>query len=278
MYSAKILKDSLATCGSRLTTMEVTFPRIMLAEFNTHRVKSRNSASSRAIPVEKMIKRVTDDCFIPIYWGKNEKGMQANSELSISEQIEANEIWIEARDNAINSVRKLLNIGVHKQIANRLLEPFMWQTVICSATSWDNFFNLRCDKDAQPEIRKIATMMQDIYNSNTPNSNLLKTLNWHLPLIEDDEFVELIKLFTIENIKKICVGRCARVSYLTHDGKRDPLADIELADRLLLSGHMSPFEHAAIGLDSNIQCGNFTGWKQYRKFIPNESIFNEKIN
>jgi thymidylate synthase ThyX len=273
MYSAKILKDSMSKSGSRLTTMEVSFPRMVLAEFNTHRIKSRNSASSRAIPVEKMIKRVTDDCFIPIYWGKNEKGMQANSELSISEQIEANKIWLEARDNAINSVKQLLNIDVHKQIANRLLEPFMWQTVICSATSWDNFFNLRCDKDAQPEIKKIAIMMQELYNSNIPNSDLSKTLDWHLPLIEDDEFTELIKSFTIENIKKICVGRCARISYLTHDGIRDHQADIDLANKLLTSGHMSPFEHVAIGLDSNIQCGNFTGWKQYRKFITNESIF-----
>lgn len=273
MYSAKILKDSLAPCGSRLTTMEVTFPRIVLAEYNTHRVYSRNSASSRAIPVEKMIKRVVDNPFLPLVWGKNQKGMSAEFELSITEQDQANKIWLSARDSMVNHVQQLLNIGVHKQIANRLLEPFMWQTVICSATSWDNFFNLRCDKDAQPEIRKIAEMMRDLYYSVQPNSDLSKTFNWHLPLVEDDEFDDLLKSFTIDDIKKICVGRCARVSYLTHDGKRDPLADIELASRLLISGHMSPFEHAAKALTSNIQCGNFSGWKQYRKFIPNESVF-----
>lgn len=273
MFSAKILKDSMAKCGSRLTTMEVTIPRIVLAEFNTHRVFTRNSASSRAIPVEKMIKRVTEDCFTPLYWGKNEKGMQANYELSIIEQEEANEIWLEARDNAIVSIKKLLKIGVHKQIANRLLEPFMWQTIIVSGTYWDNFFNLRRHADAQPEIRKPAMMMYELYNSSIPNTDLSKTFNWHLPLVEDDEVGDLLKSFTINEIKKICVGRCARISYLTHDGKRDPLADIELADRLLTSGHMSPFEHAAIGLTSNIQCGNFSGWKQYRKFLPNEDVF-----
>lgn len=273
MFSAKILKDSMAKCGSRLTTMEVTIPRIVLAEFNTHRVFTRNSASSRAIPVEKMIKRVTEDCFTPLYWGKNEKGMQANYELSIIEQEEANEIWLEARDNAIVSIKKLLKIGVHKQIANRLLEPFMWQTIIVSGTYWDNFFNLRRHADAQPEIRKPAMMMYELYNSSIPNTDLSKTFNWHLPLVEDDEVGDLLKSFTINEIKKICVGRCARISYLTHDGKRDPLADIELADRLLTSGHMSPFEHAAIGLTSNIQCGNFSGWKQYRKFLPNENVF-----
>ena len=273
MYSAKILKDSIAKCGVRLTTMEVTIPRIVLAEFNTHRVFTRNSASSRAIPVDKMIKRVTEDCFTPLYWGKNEKGMQATSELSITEQDEANEIWLEARDNAIVSVKKLLKIGVHKQIANRLLEPFMWQTIIVSGTYWDNFFNLRMHPDAQPEIRKPAMMMYDLYNSSIPNADLSKTFNWHLPLVEDDEIGDLLKSFTIDEIKKICVGRCARISYLTHDGKRDPLADIQLAERLLFSGHMSPFEHAAISLTSNIQCGNFNGWKQYRKFLPNENVF-----
>ncbi len=278
MYSAKILKDSLASCGSRLTTMEITFPRIVLAEFNTHRIKSKNSASSRAIPVEKIIKKVNENIFIPVYWGKNQKGMSAEYELSITEQNEANQIWIEAKDNAVNSVRKLLNIGVHKQIANRLLEPFMWQTVICSATSWENFFNLRCDKDAQPEIRKIAIMMCDLYNSTTPNSNLSETFNWHLPLIDTKEFIDLLKLYSLDDIKKICVGRCARVSYLTHDGIRDPQADIDLANRLLTSGHMSPFEHSAMGLDSNVQCGNFTGWKQYRKYLPNEDIFRKSKN
>jgi len=273
MYSAKILKDSLSFCGSRLTTMEITFPRIVLAEANTHRNWSRNSASSRAIPSEKIIKRVLEDPFLPVYWGKNQKGMQAECELSVTEQSEANEVWVGARDNAVNSVKKLLNIGVHKQIANRLLEPFMWQTVICSATTWDNFFNLRCHPDAQPEIRHIAKMMRELYYSVTPNNDLSKTFNWHLPLVDDDEFNDLIKIFSLDGIKKICVGRCARVSYLTHDGIRDPQADIDLANKLLISGHMSPFEHAAKGLSSNLQYGNFSGWKQFRKYIPNEDIF-----
>jgi len=273
MYSAKILKDSLAPCGSRLTTMEITFPRIVLAEANTHRDWSRNSASSRAIPSEKIIKRVLEDPFLPVYWGKNQKGMQADSELSISEQEEACTVWLSARDSMVEHVKKLLNVGVHKQIANRLLEPFMWQTVIVSATTWDNFFNLRCDKDAQPEIRKIAIMMKELYDSTVPNSDLSLTFNWHFPLIETEEFIELYKTFSFEDIKKICVGRCARVSYLTHDGKRDPQADIDLANKLLSSGHMSPFEHAAEGLTSNLRRGNFTGWMQYRKYIPNENIF-----
>lgn len=273
MYSAKILKDSLAASGSRLTTMEITFPRIVLAELNTHRICSRNSASSRAIPSEKIIKRVMQDPFLPVYWGKNKKGMSAESELSISEQFEANLIWIEARNNAVDSVRKLLKLGVHKQIANRLLEPFIWQTVIISATSWDNFFNLRCHPDAQPEIRKIALMMRELYYSCIPNSDLSKTFNWHLPLLDDEEFDELIKIYSLDNIIKISVGRCARVSYLTHDGIRDPQADIELTNKLLASGHMSPSEHIALGMSDMKVSGNFVGWQQFRKTLPNENIF-----
>lgn len=274
MYSAKILKDSMSVGGNRLTTFEVTLPRIVLPEFNTHRIFSRNSASSRAIPVSKVIEKVLNDPFITHFWGKNQKGMQAEEELSLSEQEEASEIWLRARNNAVASVKDLVRVGVHKQIANRLLEPFMWQTVLVSATDWSNFFNLRCHLDAQPEIRKIAMMMFDLYNSNANiNSDLTETFNWHLPLIENSEFHELMMTYSFNEIKKICVGRCARVSYLTHDGKRDPQADIDLADRLLTSGHMSPFEHAALGLDNSMRVGNFVGWKQYRKFIPNESVF-----
>lgn len=274
MFSAKILKDSISDYGVRLTTMEVTFPRIVLAEFNTHRVLSRNSASSRAIPVEKIIKRVNEDCFITNFWGKNQKGMQADAELSISEQEEACVIWARARDNAVISAKELIGVGVHKQIANRLLEPFMWQTVIVSATEWDNFFNLRRHKDAQPEIRHIALMMKELYIDSEPL--ILKENDWHLPLIDND-LDELKELFTQDEIIKICVGRCARVSYLTHDGIRDPKADIELADRLLVSGHMSPFEHAAKPMPSNKFCGNFRGWIQYRKTIINEAIFKDGV-
>lgn len=271
-YSAKILADSLSPSGVRLTTFEVTFPRIVLAEFNTHRVFSRNSASSRAIPVEKQLKKVNEDPFIPIYWGKNQKGMQADQELSDVEQLVATCEWIEARDKAVEATEKLLALGVHKQITNRLLEPFMWHTVIVTATEWDNWRGLRCNKDAQPEIRRIADMMMELLDSNSPER--LAEDSWHLPLVNDRK--ELVaEGYSVTDLVKICIGRCTRVSYLTHDGKRDPKADIELCERLLKSGHMSPFEHAARPATDAVPTfhGNFRGWIQARKLIRDEDNF-----
>lgn len=293
-YSAKILADSMSPDGVRLTTLEVTFPRIVLAEFNTHRVFSRNSASSRAIPVEKMLKKVKEDPFIPIYWGKNQKGMQAEQELTEEEQVFAEEAWLLARDKAVDSACHLLSLGIHKQITNRILEPWLWHTVIVTSTEWENWRGLRRNKDAQPEIRCIADMIDEVIEASTPQS--LSYNAWHLPLI-DDWFELQAAGFNLEQIIKICVGRCTRVSYLTHDGKRDPQADIELCERLLKSGHMSPFEHAArpmsrkdvekiissipgvCGIDfldlnaAEVFSGNFRGWIQSRKHIKHEDNF-----
>lgn len=315
-YSARILADSLPIhrwpnrneVGQRLTTIEVTFPRIVLAEFNTHRMFSRNSASSRAIPVKKMLDRVENDPFIPVYWGKNQSGMQAAEELSSEAKALALQQWLRARDNAVTTVKRLQlpDIDLHKQIANRLLEPFLWHTVICTATEWENFWGLRCNKDAQPEIRIAAEMMRVAYDASTPVKLLEE--DWHMPLVSWEEItteaakdeLDLSRVTTstykktMDFWKKISVGRCARVSYLTHDGKRDLQADIDLCDRLQKSGHMSPFEHVArpmtvleceekYGLKGkyvgdNIDpsknfAGNFRGWVQFRKELPSEDNF-----
>ena len=160
-YDAKIVADSVSEVGDRLTTMEVTFPRMVLAEFNTHRVFSRNSASSRAIPVEKQLQRIMDDPFIPVWWGRKQSGMQADHELEGDGLVQAKAEWLAARDSAVGHVQRLLELGLHKQITNRLLEPFMWHTVIVTATEWSNFFALRANPMAQPEIRVIAEMMRD---------------------------------------------------------------------------------------------------------------------
>lgn len=262
-YEARILADTINTCGNRLTTFEVTYPRFVHAELMTHRMLSRNSASSRAIPVQKMIDRVLSDPVIPIWWGKNQPGMQANEELEEKERDIVRWHWLDARDNSVAAARQLSKDGVHKQIVNRLLEPWMWITVIVSATEWDNFFHLRCHPDAQPEIRKIADMMQDLYKRNIPITGSYGY--WHTPLIQPDEEF----LYTEDRIK-VSVGRCARVSYLTHDGKRDLQADIDLCDKLIASGHWSPFEHVARALTTPTRHGNFIGWRQYRKEFRDE--------
>lgn len=291
-YAAKIITDSVSEVGDRLTTMEVTFPRMVLGEFNTHRAFSRNSASSRAIPVEKQLQRILNDPFIPVWWGRNQSGMQADHELVGHDLEQAKAQWLAARDSAVDHVRRLLELGLHKQITNRLLEPFMWHTVIVTATEWSNFFALRANPMAQPEIRVIAEMMRDLYDESEPA--LVKGGEWHLPLIQPEERDGVFEFS--EEARKISAARCARVSYLTHDGKRDLEADLRLYDRLAGAGHMSPFEHVAtpashIELGHDLRSdsaplieytvsewhGNFCGWKQLRQFLPHEDDFS-KVN
>ncbi len=265
-FSAKVLADSISPEEVRLTTLEVTFPRMILAEFNTHRVFSRNSASSRAIPVHKQLARIKEHPFIPEYWGANQAGMQAEKELTGKAAEQAKEEWLAARDSAVEHVEKLLEIGLHKQLSNRVLEAFMWHTVIVTATEWDNFFALRAHSDAQPEIRKPADLIKKALDESTPRK--LGYGQWHMPLIQDDED------FSLEECLKISCGRCARVSYLTHDGVRDPAKDIELYERLVDSGHMSPLEHAARPMKKGEdQKGNFRGWHQHRADIAHENNY-----
>lgn len=276
MYSAKILADSITTNGYRLTTMEVRFPRIILAEFNTHRMFSRNSASSRAIPIEKQLAKIREEPFVPSYWGANQSGMQAEQELTAEAIDKAKSEWLAARDSAVRHVTDLLEIGLHKQLANRLLEPFMWQTVIVTATEWANYFALRANEMAQPEIRTVSELMLDAYNKSSPK--LLKDEQWHLPLIQPEEYDG--KFEKSEKARKISAARCARVSYLTHDGKRDLEADLILYERLTSGGHMSPLEHTArplikSELQENEWRGNFKGWMQLRKLIANEEDYSK---
>lgn len=273
-YSCKIILDSVNTAGDRLTTFEVTYPRFVHSELMTHRVFSRNASSSRAIPIEKMIQQVVDSPVIPVWIGKNQKGMQAKEELTGQARQDFIDSWLDARDVAVFHARDMIEIGAHKQIVNRILEPWMWITVLVSSTEFNNFFNLRVHPDAQPEIEKIARMMLDSYVSSVPHCHPNGSL--HLPLTND--YYDLLdEGYSVEQIKKISVGRCARVSYLTHDGKRDPQADIDLHDNRLLHpnnpddpDHMSPFEHIAMASPGE-RSGNFVGWHQYRKDFPNEN-------
>lgn len=276
-YKVKVLCDSIAL-GTRLTTFVVTMPRFLLAEFNTHRVLSRNSASSRAIPVEKRIAMLESDPFVPEAFQQNIRGMQGGAPLDPMAQDNAKQIWMQAAKSAIQHAKSLANLGVHKQWANRLLEPFAWHTVVCTATEWENFFNLRTHPDAQPEIQVVARMMKAAMEESKPQP--LELGEWHIPFITEEDINESCgnpscmpdDLWLV----KLSVARCARVSYLTHDtGKRDVVADLALHDRLLTSGHMSPFEHCAQRVGAMFDCdSNFSyPWKQYRKFIPGEKVY-----
>jgi thymidylate synthase ThyX len=312
-YDAKILADSISPEDVRLTTMQITFPRFELPAFNTHRVFARNSASSRAIPVEKQIQRVLTDPYIPESFGKNQRGMQSDQE--ILDQDGARQDWLLARDSAVFHARAQMKRETHKQIANRLLEPFMMHTVIVTATDWRNFFALRLYKDAQPEIRKVAGMMREVMDASEPNQKSQDALDhgyltagaglWHLPLVYDQDLDQILRSADDHagwlTLARLSAARCARVSYLTHDGKRDIDADLALADRLLTSGHMSPFEHAArpaaeadwreqldrIGVtqctsdgydDTEVDLtkftfGNLRGWVSLRWTMPGEAVF-----
>lgn len=276
-YHAKVLADSVSSHGYRLTTMEVRYPRLIHAEFMTHRVFSRNTASSRAIPIKKQIEIIETDPFVPTYWGANQSGMQAEQELSPADADKARAIWLAARDDAVKHARELQEIGesgVHKQLTNRILEPFMWHVVIVTATEWDNFFALRANASAQPEIRKAAELMRQALADSTPQT--LGDGEWHLPLIQPDERDGDFE--KTAEARAISAARCARVSYLTHDGRRDKEADLTLYHRLISEGHMSPLEHVARPLTNEELKqgewrGNFRGWLQLRKTMPHEDNF-----
>lgn len=264
-FEVKILADSISTKKCRLITLAATYPRIIHSEMLRHRVFGRCAASSRAIPVQRFIDQVLNDPYIPEHWGKNQKGMQAGEDLDLQSSNNSISVWLEARDAAVLSAQKLLNIGVHKQLTNRLLEPFQWMTEVITGTDWDNFFHLRIHPDAHPDIQKIARMMLDSINGSSPL--LLKDGEWHLPLVENYLKLELPNA----RLKNISVGRVARVSYLKHNDESNIEDDENRAKKMLESGHMSPFEHVATpSLAYSYYCGNLNGWISYRKTIPHE--------
>jgi len=263
--NAKVILDSISPEGHRLTTMEVVMHRFVLSEFNTHRSFSRNSASSRAIPTRKQMARVETETAFPVSWPCEQPGMQGGDELDGHLGDSANAVWRNAMQDAVRHATALAEIGVHKSVVNRLLEPFMWHTVIVSSTEWENFFGLRCNSLAQPEIRVAAESMRDAFEASEPSR--LEPGEWHLPYIDEEDWL----LFEsrgggIEVAKAVSAARCARVSYLTHDGRRDHSKDIELYERLTSADppHISPLEHVATPNESDARTGNFVGWRQLR--------------
>ncbi len=271
-FSARVLLDSVSPAGARLTTMEVRYPRFIHSEVMTHRVFSRNAASSRAIPIRTMIEAVRKEPAMPLWWGRNQAGMQAREELDPAGRALALEEWERALAGALASAERLSasDINLHKQLVNRILEPFAWITVIITATEWANFFAQRTHADAQPELKHVAELMLQAYRASAPRR--LELGDWHTPLIQPDEEASL----PLELRKQIAVARSARVSYLSHGGTRDRAKDLELYERLLgggANGHWSPFEHVATPLaDGARWSANFRGWEQFRKHFAAENV------
>jgi hypothetical protein len=261
----KIIKDSLnPTNGKRLTTMQLRYWRGIHGEFMTHRVFSRNASSSRAIPINTFLKQVWNDPAGPVHWGANNPGMQAKTELTGFKLWFAQQAW-RWTGRAVCAAVWLTNkvAKPHKQTFNRLLEPWQYISVIVTATEWDNFFELRNHKDAQPEIRELAIAMLDAMENSRPELR-----EYHLPYLTDAEERSYINgHLDLDTLLKISTARCARVSYLTHDGTAPSIdKDIRLHDQLVGSVpiHASPTEHQAIAAPDDVFYKNFRGWKQYR--------------
>ena len=265
--SAKIIADSLFN-GVRLTSVQLEYHRFVLPELNTHRVFSRSTASSRAIPTAKLIERVRTDAAMPVFWGKNQSGMVADNALSDDAVAQCEAIWQETALFCAQQAERLHAIGLHKQTANRLIEPFLWASTIITATEWDNFFNLRLAHDAQPEIRELAEAMMHAMDASIPVKR-----SYHLPYITE-------KVGSFEDYlfyAPISAARCARVSYLNHDQTQpDIQSDLALAERLIAANHQSPQEHQAWGARLPLMVyqeanerffGNIRGWVQYRKYL-----------
>ena len=268
MFEAKIILDSVNEAGDRITTFQLRYPRFIHSELMTHRVMSRNAMSSRAVPVAKMIAQVRDNPAKPIHWGMNKPGMQATEEVPVAS---AEHLWQKAANLAADVAEQMVKLNLHKQVANRILEPFQWMNTIVTATEWDNFYSLRAHPDAQPEFQRLATMMLEAQKSSQPR--LLGVGEWHLPYVTTAELedmkstrTEKLHPFRVGQMQKVSAARCARVSYLTHDGRRPDIAeDLALFDRLAggVPLHASPLEH--IATPGTTDCGNFTGWTQFRK-------------
>lgn len=281
IITAKVVADSVHYLAGRrnprrLTSFVLRFPRYALPELGTHRFLSKNTASSRALPIEKVIQEVTGDPATFVYWGRNMKGMSAAEELAPDQIDEALSVWLTARDSAVASAKRLSALGLHKQNVNRLLEPWCYTTVLCTATDYANFYALRRHKDAMPEMKGLADAMFSAQQASTPvdRTDSKGIDRWHLPLVREEERHSLMSAAI-----KVCVGRCARVSYLTFDGRLDFNADVALHDRLLTSGHFSPFEHPSLPFRQPFwkrwtghsdRSGNLHGWAQYRKSLAFE--------
>lgn len=260
MITAKVIEDSVSKAGKRLTTLQLCYHRFIHSEFMTHRQLSRCASSSRAIPIDTMIDQVLKNPAMPLYWGSNKPGMQAGDEVANTEM--AKMIWKASARVACDQAKHLQEQGLHKQIVNRVLEPYQWIHVVVSATEWDNFFELRIHPAAQPEMRALAEAMKAAMDASTPERR-----DWHLPYVTTYEREGLDFITCC----KISAARCARVSYIRHGADGPNIhEDIKLYERLagMEPKHASPLEHPARELgDALARSGNFEGWQQFRHML-----------
>lgn len=284
--TATVIADSISAEGHRITTLEIEYPRFILAEVNTHRMLSRNTASSRAIPTKKLHQLIKENPAMPVYWGKNQPGMKAKEEIEFIGAAKC--VWKLASYSAIFFSKALSILGVHKQITNRILEPWMMVKTIVTSTEWANLLHLRDHKDAQPEFRDLAHKIRMALDNSSPKP--LSAGEWHVPYVNTGRVNDLQcfyhdnKVIPLETALVLSASCCAQVSYRALDDSLEKARNIY--SQLILSEpmHASPVEHQATPIaspkafgvshiDSNSVpwSGNFRGWIQYRKTLPGEA-------
>ena len=312
---AEVVADSVSENGDRLTTFKLHYPRLILAELNTHRMFSRNSSSSRAIPVSKMIDQVMDKPAMPVHFGKNQSGMQDAGEHREFIEVpfvnaggeddvklyDAKGYWEKSAESASIFAQKFSDAGYHKQVANRLIEPYQYMNTIVSMTDIDNFFHLRLHKDADPTFVELTECMHTAYETSQPET--IRDGDYHLPfIVKKFDQGGTIHYFAgnievdLETAIKVSISVCCQVSYRKDDLSIEKA--LKIYDMLVTMSpiHASPLEHIAKPFDSieyanrerlnreienmklkginALYCGNFKGWEMYRKSIKGENINN----
>ncbi len=300
--SATVIADSISIYGHRMITLELEYPRFILAELNTHRMLSKNSASSRAIPLASMHKQIEDNMATPVYWGKNQPGMQAKEEFTGSDLSYAKYLWEKAIKSSIEFAKQMGEMGLHKQVANRVTEAGMMMKTIISGTEWANLLHLRDHPDAQPEFAALAKCIRMVMEESRPTH--LYTNEWHVPYItlyrasygqHLQYYDNLGNELTVEEARIISASCCAQVSYRKNDDSLEKA--VKIYKQLIEStpAHASPVEHQATPIDidstapyepetwqkgvthvsanEDLWSGNLRGWIQFRKLIPNEAAW-----
>lgn len=310
LYRVNVVADSAAEWGGRLTTFRVQFPRVLLAELNTHRVLTRSVESSRAVPVGRRLAAVRDNPYLPQQWLASAKGMQAGPPLEVYERGEAWAAWLLARDAAARQAERLSQLGVAKEEANRLLEPFALVKAVVTGTQWHNFFALRTHADAYPPFRLLARAMYLAYCRSVPTP--LGRGEWHLPFITGADRAAAAEYcagkpaaagpvpvfpravpapdWPTYHLCRWSAARSARVSYgrvdgtptsYDHDdetwaklvGDADPWRPPArpAPDAAARPMHASPLEHQACPDPGGAWGGNLgPGWLQFRKLFRHE--------
>lgn len=260
--TATVVCDSACT-GIRIVSVECVYPRSIHSEVLRHRVFSNGASSSRATPVTTILK---DANYVPRYWTLNQPGM-VGKDGATEEQVKAAQtIWNNVRAYACGRAQVLADLGFHKQHINRMLEPFSYIRHLITATDWDNFFTLRLAPDADPVIQDLARAVKEAMTSSAPESNFI-----HLPYVSSEDLKSLMHLGFgpgYDTAQKVSAARCARVSYMKHNGKKPTVEeDLALFERLEKSGHWSPMEHTAKFTNSDMRFANFQGWQSLRNYL-----------